>query len=59
MDLLDADGAFMLQPSGNTRDTISDDMNGDRKLLNNFSVSWILPIMTVFLVICYLPASVI
>ena len=53
MDLLDADGAFMLQPAGSAHDTIGDDMNPDRKLLNNFLVSCFLSVMTMLVIVCY------
>ena len=53
MDLLDADGAFMLQPAGSTHDINGDDMNTDRKLLNSFLASWILSVMTMLVIVCY------
>ena len=48
----------MLQPAGSTHDNNGDNMNTDRKLLNNFLVSWILSVMTMLVIVCYWTTSV-
>lgn len=39
VDLMDTDGAFMLQPTGSTQDTIGEDNTKDRKSTNTFSLT--------------------